>query len=176
MTSEPSTPVPAPVEVVVPALARVEPRELRLHLRAVELWRLLVVLWIAPIALVGTVLLTSAGNWRFALIVALAATLLALLLRRYCLRYAARFCARLLPDGLWIDRGVWWRSETFVPRTRIQHTEVNQGPLARRYGIATLKLFTAGTQHAEVEIDGLAHGDALWLRDELLGRHGHDAV
>jgi hypothetical protein len=176
MTSEPSTPVPAPVEVVVPALARAEPRELRLHLRAVELWRLLVVLWIAPIALVGTVLPTSAGNWRFALIVALAATLLALLLRRYCLRYAARFCACLLPDGLWIDRGVWWRSETFVPRTRIQHTEVNQGPLARRYGIATLKLFTAGTQHAEVEIDGLAHGDALWLRDELLGRDGHDAV
>ncbi len=152
------------------------PREIRLHPRAVELWRLLALLWVAALAALGIALLAFAGAWLAAALVVLLALLLALRLRHYCVRYAARFTARLLPDGLWIDRGVWWRSEIFVPRARIQHTEVNQGPIARRYGIASLKLFTAGTHQAEIEIDGLAHVEALALRDELLGRHGHDAV
>jgi hypothetical protein len=97
-------------------------------------------------------------------------------MRRYLAAYAARFRCRLLLDGLWIERGVYWRRETFVPRARVQHTDVNQGPLARRFGIAELKVFTAGTQAAEIEVDGLAHADALALRDRLLGRGGADGV
>jgi uncharacterized protein len=150
--------------------------EFQLHPRALDLWRWTSWGWIAVLATPATAGLAFAGNLLPALALALAALLLALWLRRYLAAYAARFRCRLLLDGLWIERGVYWRRETFVPRARVQHTDVNQGPLARRFGIAELKVFTAGTQDAEIEVDGLAHADALALRDRLLGRGGHDGV
>lgn len=77
--------------------------------------------------------------------------------------------------GLTIQEGVWWRTQTSLPRARIQHSDVSQGPLQRRYGIATLKLYTAGSRYTKVELEGLRHEDALALRDTLLGRHAASA-
>jgi membrane protein YdbS with pleckstrin-like domain len=70
--------------------------------------------------------------------------------------------------GIVIQRGVLWRSHIALPRVRIQHTDVAQGPLQRRYGVATLRLYTAGSRHTLIELSGLAHADALELRDALL--------
>lgn len=162
-------PAPAPPEAAAA-------REFPLHPRALDLWRWTAFGWIGLLAIPGAAGLAFAGNGLPALALALGALLLALVLRRYLGAYAARFRCRLLLDGLWIERGVYWRRETFVPRARVQHTDVNQGPLARRFGIAELKVFTAGTQDAEIEVDGLAHADALALRDRLLGRGGADGV
>ncbi len=78
--------------------------------------------------------------------------------------------------GLWIRRGVFWRTEISVPKSRVQHTDVSQGPLQRRFGIATLVLHTAGTQHAAVALSGLTHGDALAIRDYLIEVGLDDAV
>ena len=72
--------------------------------------------------------------------------------------------------GLVIQEGVLWRSQTTLPRVRIQHSDVSQGPLQRRYGIATLKLYTAGSRYTKVELPGLSHDQALALRDSLLDR------
>jgi membrane protein YdbS with pleckstrin-like domain len=179
---DPATPAPPPVPEAPSAPAVVPPDdaasaiEFALHPRALDLWRWTAWGWIAVLATPGTAGLAFAGNGLPALLVALAAFLLGLFMRRYLAAYAARFRCRLLLDGLWIERGVYWRRETFVPRARVQHTDVNQGPLARRFGIAELKVFTAGTQAAEIEVDGLAHADALALRDRLLGRGGADGV
>jgi membrane protein YdbS with pleckstrin-like domain len=170
-----AAPPPVPVATVAPAPAP-EAREFLLHPRALDLWRWTTWGWIAVLATPGAAGLAFAGNLLPAAALALAALLLALWMRRYLAAYAARFRCRLLLDGLWIERGVYWRRETFVPRARVQHTDVNQGPLARRYGIAELKVFTAGAQVAEIEVDGLAHADALALRDSLLGRGGADGV
>ena len=52
----------------------------------------------------------------------------------------------------------------------MQHTEVVQGPIARRYGVGKLKVFTAAVQLGALEIDGLAYTDAVLLRDRLLSR------
>ena len=65
---------------------------------------------------------------------------------------------------------------TNVPRSRVQHTDVAQGPLERRYGLGTLVIYTAGTEHAKVALPGLAYADALRIRDQLLPREGADAV
>lgn len=70
--------------------------------------------------------------------------------------------------GIAIQRGVLWRSHIALPRVRIQHTDVSQGPLQRRYGIGTLRLYTAGSRHTMIELPGLAHADAIALRDALL--------
>lgn len=78
--------------------------------------------------------------------------------------------------GLEIRRGVWWRREIHVPRSRIQHTDVSQGPLERRFGLATLHVFTAGTENAEVRLSGLDHATAAAIRDHLLAGTGSDAL
>ena len=62
------------------------------------------------------------------------------------LKYNATFW-RLGEDGLEIWRGVIWRHQLSVPRARVQHADVVQGPLQRHYGIATLIVHTAGTKH-----------------------------
>mgnify|MGYP001051888338 CR=1 FL=1 len=72
--------------------------------------------------------------------------------------------------GVTIREGVWWWTHKSVPRVRIQHTDVSQGPLQRRYGVATLKLYTAGSRYTKVELEGLRHEDALALRDRLLSK------
>jgi uncharacterized protein len=80
------------------------------------------------------------------------------------------------PDGLQIARGVLWRSVTHVPRSRVQHTDVSQGPIERRYGLGTLVVYTAGTDHAKVSLPGLAWDTALALRDELRMDRSDDHV
>lgn len=72
--------------------------------------------------------------------------------------------------GLTIARGVVWRSQVAVPRSRIQHSDITQGPLQRRYEIATLKLYTAGSRYTKTELPGLKHTLAVRLRDILLNR------
>jgi hypothetical protein len=147
-----------------------------LHPRAVDLWFWQILIWVPLTCLIGVVVSVVAGWWLVLTLIILTATLVARLLIGYTKRYAATFACVLSEDGLLIKRGVWWYRETYVPRARVQHTDVNQGPIARRFGIATLKVFTAGTHEGEIEVGGLAHTDALRLRDEMLGRHGHDAV
>lgn len=86
---------------------------------------------------------------------------------------------RVDTDGIEIRGGVWWRRVASVPRTRIQHTDVSQGPVERRFGLATLHIFTAGTEHSEVTLAGLAHGTATAIRDHLIhapGAPGDDVV
>jgi membrane protein YdbS with pleckstrin-like domain len=83
---------------------------------------------------------------------------------------------RVDADGLEIRSGVYFRSVTTVPKSRVQHTDVSQGPLQRKYGLATLTAHTAGTEHAEVQLPGLPHDVALRIRDHLLPGNTADAV
>jgi len=78
--------------------------------------------------------------------------------------------------GIRIRRGVVWRSVCTIPRSRVQHTDVGQGPIERAFGLATLVIYTAGTHHAAVPLGGLARETALAIRDHLLGGGGDDAV
>jgi membrane protein YdbS with pleckstrin-like domain len=88
-------------------------------------------------------------------------------------RYASY---RLGDHGIQIRRGVLWRSVTTVPKSRVQHTDVSQGPIDRSFGLATLVIHTAGTQEAVVTLGGLAHPVALAIRDYLIGGGEDDAV
>jgi len=78
--------------------------------------------------------------------------------------------------GIEIRRGVYWRVVINLPRSRVQHIDVSQGPIDRRYGLGTLVLYTAGTDHVKVELAGLEHGRALRIREHLLPPGADDAV
>lgn len=79
-------------------------------------------------------------------------------------------------QGIEIRRGVVWRLVVNVPRSRVQHTDVSQGPLERSQGLGTLVIYTAGSDHAKVNLHGLDHDTALRIRDHLLPGDNRDAV
>jgi len=74
---------------------------------------------------------------------------------------------RVDEKGLEIRRGVLWRSVVTVSRTRVQHLDVSQGPIERKYGLARLLVHTAGTGDAVVGLPGIAEETARALRDDL---------
>jgi len=79
-------------------------------------------------------------------------------------------------EGIEIRRGVVWRTVINVPRSRVQHTDVSQGPLERASRLGSLSIYTAGTDHARVRLPGLGHPTALSIRDHLLPGGTDDAV
>jgi uncharacterized protein len=79
-------------------------------------------------------------------------------------------------EGIEIRSGVWWRQIVSVPRSRVQHIDVSQGPMERSYGLGRLVLYTAGTAHSRVELQGLSYAVAFALRNHLLPRGSDDAV
>jgi membrane protein YdbS with pleckstrin-like domain len=83
---------------------------------------------------------------------------------------------RVDDQGIEIRRGVYWRVVISIPRSRVQHIDVSQGPIERRYELGTLVIYTAGTDHAKVELEGLEHGRALRIREHLLPSGASDAV
>ncbi len=72
--------------------------------------------------------------------------------------------------GLEVRKGVLWRHRITVPRARVQHVDVSQGPLQRNFGLAELTIYTAGTQNSSVKLNGLAHSVATDVRNELISK------
>jgi membrane protein YdbS with pleckstrin-like domain len=70
-------------------------------------------------------------------------------------------------DGFAVARGRWWRRETRVPATRVQHLDLKHGPLERRWRLATLVVHTAGSKFGAVSLPGLDADDAEALRARL---------
>lgn len=79
-------------------------------------------------------------------------------------------------EGLYIQSGVLWRKKTLIPQNRVQHSDVGQGPLQRKYKLAKLTVHTAGTRDASVDLNGVSHEVALQLRAELVEEGHADAV
>lgn len=90
-------------------------------------------------------------------------------------RYAARGYV-MGEDRLRVVRGLWFRSDTVVPFGRVQHIDVDQGPLERAYGLATLTLHTAGNHNASVALPGLADADARAMRETIRARIRRDTM
>ena len=54
---------------------------------------------------------------------------------------------RVDEDLIEIERGVIFRSWIALPRSRVQHLDVSQGPMMRRHGLGQLSIYTAGTEY-----------------------------
>jgi uncharacterized protein len=82
--------------------------------------------------------------------------------RRY-----ARWGYDMSNDRLRISQGYMFHSDTIVPLGRIQHIDVDQGPVQRFYDLATLSVHTAGNHGSTVTLPGLLHADALEMREAI---------
>jgi hypothetical protein len=81
-------------------------------------------------------------------------------------RYRARGY-QISADRLRVVRGILFHSDTIVPFGRVQHIDVDQGPIERALGIATLTLHTAGSHNASVHLPGLGHELAVEMREQI---------
>lgn len=61
-------------------------------------------------------------------------------------------------------KGWLFYSTVTIPFNRIQHTEVSQGPIEKRYDICSLKIFTAGGSASDLSIPGLEEEEAQQMR------------
>ena len=77
-------------------------------------------------------------------------------------------------EELQIRHGLWTRVRSLVPFGRVQHIDVKQGPLERRFGLGTLVLHTAGTRSSAVELPGLDHAEAGRMRDQIRSKIRQD--
>ncbi|MEU2564127.1 PH domain-containing protein [Streptomyces longispororuber] len=127
--------------------------------------RMLLVVWLVPLAVAAGVLLGLFAGPAWAAFAVLPLALAAwgwLLLERNwrSWRYAER------ADDLLISRGVLWREETVVPYGRMQLVEVTSGPVERYFGLAGVQLHTAAAA-TDARIPGLDPQEAERLRDRL---------
>ena len=148
---------------------RPPPRE-HLDPRARTLWRLTGLLQAIPVVLAG--LAAGFVLIRFELVPTPIAVLLAAILF-----LIAALGVWPYPDLLWrhwryeigeaeVDLQHGWLSvtRTLIPMARIQHVDTRRGPLQRRFGLASVVLYTAA---GASEIPALADGVADAARDRI---------
>ena len=75
----------------------------------------------------------------------------------------------LLEDDYMVASGAWFREVVAVPYGRIQYAKVSQGPLLRRYGLASVELHSAASSMSAT-VQGLTLEDAEALKERLVSR------
>jgi uncharacterized protein len=70
-------------------------------------------------------------------------------------------------DRIRVARGYLFHHDSVVPLGRIQHIDVKQGPLMRRWDLAVLTVHTAGSHGASVSLPGLKLAQAEAMREAI---------
>ena len=70
-------------------------------------------------------------------------------------------------EDLRVARGYFFRTDTIVPFVRVQHIDVGQGVVERRYGLSHLIVHTSGTHNSTVTLPGLTAAQAAEMRDAI---------
>ncbi len=65
-------------------------------------------------------------------------------------------------------RGVIFKSLTTIPFNRVQHCEINQGPIQRLFNLHTLQIFTAGGSNSDLSIPGLLGETAQQIKEFII--------
>ncbi len=68
--------------------------------------------------------------------------------------------------------GVFFRSLTSIPYSRIQHSEISRGPIESSLGLATLRVFTAGGSGSDLAIEGLPYEEAQRIKELITLKTG----
>lgn len=84
-------------------------------------------------------------------------------------------------DHLYVEYGVLRKVSMMIPYVRVQHIDTNRGPLERIVGLASLRIYTAGSKGADIRLPGLIKERAENMQDDLKEKaieseKGFDAV
>ncbi|PLS15892.1 hypothetical protein CVD28_20565 [Bacillus sp. M6-12] len=130
----------------------------RISNRALKVWRITGLLsslfgWIITIAVAVLTYIFDWPDWILAgiVIISVIDTYLFIFLipsvrwKRW--RYEVRESEIEIQSGFFVIK------RTLVPMTRVQHVDTKQGPILRRYGLATVEISTAATSHQIPALD-----------------------
>ncbi len=147
-----------------------------LHPNYVKVLRVTAILTSVPFLIAGLVLeVMEVLPWPGLILGPIAVIAMLIIIRLPMRRYAARGY-NMSEDRLRVVRGIWWRSDSVVPFGRVQHIDVEQGPLERGFGIATMTLHTAGTHNASVHLPGLEEQLARDMREDIRAHIKRDTM
>src|SRR5690606_2157706 len=153
----------------------------QISIDGLKVWRITatitsVILWLV---LIGVGIATYIFEWPIVLYVWLAAGILVFStissifiipsIRWHRFRYEVR------EQEIEIQHGVFVITRTLVPMIRVQHVDTVQGPLLRKYNLATIEISTAASKH---EIPAIDVEEAEQLRHTIskLARVAEDDV
>ncbi|HEX6594130.1 MAG TPA: PH domain-containing protein [Bacillota bacterium] len=75
-----------------------------------------------------------------------------------------RWRYEVFEQEIYIQHGIVMRTRTLIPMIRVQHVDTKQGPILRKFNLASVTISTAATTH---EIPALMEEDASQLRDRI---------
>lgn len=82
-----------------------------------------------------------------------------------------------ITDELLLARyGIIFHEEKAIPISRMQHVDLMRGPIERMFGLATLVVYTAGTEGASFRLPGVDMRRAEEIRDQILRARGDDVI
>jgi membrane protein YdbS with pleckstrin-like domain len=150
--------------------------------RVVNLWRVssLIGFGVLLLSLLIPVVAVGVAEPRSLVWLALAWLAMAAAAVWFCLWYPPRLYRswgyRIDAKVLETRSGRIFQRARLLPLSRLQHVDIERGPLERMFGLAALVLHTAGTHSANIRIPGLEAAEATRLRDHLIEIGGDDAV
>lgn len=158
-------------------------REEPIHLiakDAIKAWRISAVLYMLLLILpvIALIVLTFIFDFSFLYMsIALGVYLLFVFLFVYLipkLRYR-RWRYEIFEQEIYIQHGILIKTRTIIPMIRVQHVDTEQGPILKKFRLATVSVSTAATTH---QIPALLDEDASHLRDRIstLARVDEDDV
>lgn len=149
-------------------------------LEVIKAWKIIAaiyvsILWILTISIIVLYFIFDLSYWLIIIsivISGLSTYLFVTLLPK--LRWR-RWRYEIFDQEIYIQRGILIMSRTLVPMIRVQHVDTKQGPILKRFKLASITISTAATTH---EIPALLEHDASELRDRIstLARVSEDDV
>ena len=127
------------------------------------IWLPVIVLSFLPLLLAQRIFLLAIP----ALVLLLAAIISRLVIKKSRLKGIA-----LREHDMAFRSGLYWRKTVLLAYNRIQHVEVSSGPLQRKYGLSSLKFFTAGGSGVDLKVDGLSSERAEQVRSFIIEKCG----
>lgn len=106
------------------------------------------------------------GVWLFILVIYHILTFVSFLISMLLVPFRYKFFRYEITDNdIIFQEGFIFRKITYVPLSRIQHIETEQGPFLRQDNLMELLIHTAATTH---KIAGLSVEDTLNLRGQII--------
>src|SRR5699024_395484 len=152
----------------------------RISTSAIKAWRITAIiyvsiLWLLEIAVTVLFIILDLPIWFVFIIIAIC------LLSTYVFVFIftklrwSRWRYELFEQEIYIQHGILIMSRTLVPMIRVQHVDTKQGPILKKFQLASVTISTAATTH---EIPALRMEDASNLRDQIsaLARVDEDDV
>jgi len=100
--------------------------------------------WIVPVVVVALLVLPLAHASAITVALLFPLLVVAGFTAFWIQKYYSSITYMLTNNEIVVERGVWWKRKSFVPYNRITNISVVQGPIARQFGLGTVRVQTAG--------------------------------